>query len=75
MMIPPAGTAYTAAATPRFVRAAAAEDAPVPPFATGTALTNPSVASKRPDESRLLASCERLNACVMFFLYAAPSLA
>ncbi len=47
---------------PRLVLAALADDAPVPPFPTGTALTNPSVASSCPDEFKLLASCDKLNA-------------
>jgi hypothetical protein len=75
IMIPPLGIENDASATPKLVLAAAAVDAPVPPFATGTEFTKPSVASRRPVESRLFASCERLNACVMFFLYAGPILA
>lgn len=60
---------------PKLVRAAGAADAPVPPLATGTALTRPSVASSCPLEFRLFASCDKLKACVMFVLYAAPILA
>jgi hypothetical protein len=38
-------------------------------------LTNPSVASSRPDESKLFASWDMLYACVMVNPYAAPILA
>jgi hypothetical protein len=41
---------------PKLLLAAEELDAPVPPLETGTALTSPSVASKRPDESKLFAS-------------------
>jgi hypothetical protein len=60
---------------PKFVLAADEDEAPVPPLATGTAFTRPSAASSRPLESRLFASCDKLNACVMLRPYAAPSLA
>jgi hypothetical protein len=60
IIIPPEGTEYTAAATPRLVLALAAVVALVPPLAIGIALTKPADASNKPEVFKLLANWDKL---------------